>query len=103
MLGANPSLYALFGQAYLAITFDYAVTGQRYQGIVPLDGDSLAQACESYFAQSEQVPTLIRTAVQWNGRECLAAAALALLLLVVSALAGRAAMADDRQSMAPAE
>ena len=73
MLGANPSLYALFGQAYLAITFDYAVTGQRYQGIVPLDGDSLAQACESYFAQSEQVPTLIRTAVQWNGRECLAA------------------------------
>ena len=34
MLGANPSLYALFGKAYLAITFDYAVTGQRYQGKV---------------------------------------------------------------------
>lgn len=73
MLGANPSLYALFGKAYLAITFDYAVTGQRYQGIVPLDGASLSEACESYFAQSEQVPTLIRSAVQWNGRECLAA------------------------------
>ena len=73
MLGANPSLYALFGKAYLAITFDYAVTGQRYQGIVPLDGDSLSQACETYFAQSEQVPTLIRAAVQWNGRECRAA------------------------------
>lgn len=73
MLGANPSLYALFGQAYLAITFDYAVTGQRYQGIVPLEGDSLSQACESYFAQSEQVPTLIRSAVQSKGGECIAA------------------------------
>ncbi|MEO6715699.1 MAG: Hsp33 family molecular chaperone HslO, partial [Novosphingobium sp.] len=63
MLGANPSLYALFGQSYLAITFDDAASGQRYQGIVPLEGDSLSNACEAYFAQSEQVPTLIRTAV----------------------------------------
>jgi molecular chaperone Hsp33 len=59
-LGANPSLYALFGKGYLAITFDMATTGQRYQGIVPLEGSTLAEACESYFAQSEQVPTLIR-------------------------------------------
>ena len=65
MLGANPSLYALFGQAYLAITFDYAVTGQRYQGIVPLEGESLGEACEAYFAQSEQVPTLIRIGVRF--------------------------------------
>ena len=63
-LGANPSLYALFGQGYLAITFDLATTGQRYQGIVPLEGVSLAAACESYFAQSEQVPTLIRVGMQ---------------------------------------
>lgn len=63
MLGANPSLYALFGQGYLAITFDLAATGQRYQGIVPLEGATLAEACESYFAQSEQVPTLIRVGV----------------------------------------
>ncbi|MEM9310484.1 MAG: Hsp33 family molecular chaperone HslO, partial [Pseudomonadota bacterium] len=34
----------------------------RYQGIVPLEGDTLAQACENYFTQSEQVPTLIRVA-----------------------------------------
>ncbi len=77
MLGANPSLYALFGKAYLAITFDYAVTGQRYQGIVPLEGDSLSQACESYFVQSEQIPTVIRTAVKWDGRNCVAAGLLA--------------------------
>ena len=77
MLGANPSLYALFGQAYLAITFDDAASGQRYQGIVPIEGDSLSQACETYFAQSEQVPTLLRTAVQWDGRHCFAAGLLA--------------------------
>ena len=72
-LGANPSLYALFGQGYLAMTFDLATTGQRYQGIVPLEGDSLAAACESYFAQSEQVPTLIRVAIRSDRDGCVAA------------------------------
>lgn len=62
-LGPAPSLHALFGDGYLAITFDLAETNQRYQGIVPLEGDSIAQACESYFFQSEQVPTLIRVAI----------------------------------------
>lgn len=60
-LGANPTLEALFGEGYLAITFD-TEGAQRYQGIVPLEGSSLAEACESYFTQSEQVPTLIRVA-----------------------------------------
>lgn len=60
-LGANPSLQALFGGGYLAVTFE-TEGRQRYQGIVPLEGDSLAEACESYFRQSEQIPTLIRVA-----------------------------------------
>lgn len=73
MLGPNPSLFALFGQgAYLAMTFDLATTGQRYQGIVPLEGASLAEACEAYFAQSEQVPTLIRVAVRSDKSACVA-------------------------------
>lgn len=71
-LGANPSLYALFGKGYLAITFDMATTGQRYQGIVPLEGASLAEACQAYFFQSEQVPTLIRVAVRSDGSGCVA-------------------------------
>lgn len=71
-LGPNPSLYALFGKGYLAITFDVASTRQRYQGIVPLEGSTLAEACESYFAQSEQVPTLIRVAVRKTGSVCVA-------------------------------
>ena len=66
-LGANPSLYALFGKGYLAMTFDLPEGKGRYQGIVPLEGESLAQACESYFSQSEQLPTLIRTAVRSDG------------------------------------
>lgn len=71
-LGPNPSLFSLFGQGYLAITFDLAATGQRYQGIVPLEGTSLSEACESYFFQSEQVPTLIRVAVRQEAGSCVA-------------------------------
>ena len=69
---ATPSLFALFGKGYLAITFDQAPlagqnSGERYQGIVPLEGGSLAQAAEHYFAQSEQIPSLVRVAVKELG------------------------------------
>ena len=63
----SPTLFALFGPAYLAITFDLATTGERYQGIVPLDGDTLAEAVESYFVQSEQIPTLVRIGIRKDG------------------------------------
>ena len=62
-LGPNASLDALFGAGFLAVTFDLAATGQRYQGIVPLEGESLAASCQAYFERSEQIPTLIRVAV----------------------------------------
>ena len=71
-LGANPSLSSLFGEGYLAITFETG-NGQRYQGIVPLEGDSLSQACETYFSQSEQIPTLIRVASRSSGDGAVAA------------------------------
>ena len=60
--GPNPSLFALFGKGYLAITFDQASTKERYQGIVPLEGESLALAAQSYFTQSEQIPSIVRLA-----------------------------------------
>ena len=60
--GPNPSLFALFGKGYLAITFDQPATNERYQGIVPLEGDSLGWAAESYFTQSEQIPSIVRLA-----------------------------------------
>jgi len=62
-----PTLAALFGKGYLAITFDQAVSGERYQGIVPLEGPSLADAAQSFFAQSEQIPSLVRLAVNDTG------------------------------------
>ena len=62
--GPNPSLFALFGKGYLAITFDHPGMDERYQGIVPLEGDSLARAAESFFAQSEQIPSIVRLAAE---------------------------------------
>ena len=67
-----PTLNDLFGEGYLAITFDLASTNERYQGIVPLEGQSLSAACQTYFDRSEQVPTLIRTGVRWDGHQCIA-------------------------------
>ena len=59
---AEPTLKELFGKGYLAITFDQPVAKERYQGIVPLEGKNLAEAAQSYFAQSEQIPSLVRLA-----------------------------------------
>ena len=49
-------------KGYLAITFDLAATGERYQGIVPLEGESLARRARPISPSREQVPTLIRVA-----------------------------------------
>ena len=66
-LPSHRDLAALFGKGYLAITFDLPVANERYQGIVPLEGASLAEAAEHYFTQSEQVPSLVRLAVDDTG------------------------------------
>lgn len=71
-VGSNPSLKTLFGEGYLAITFDLAATDERYQGIVPLEGHSLVEACEAYFERSEQLPTLLRVGVRSEGTRCIA-------------------------------
>ena len=54
----------LFGKGYLAITFDQPAADERYQGIVPLEGKNLGEAAQSYFAQSEQIPSLVRLAAE---------------------------------------
>ena len=65
--GPNPSLFSLFGKGYLAITFDLPQSKERYQGIVPLEGESLGHAAQSFFAQSEQIPSIVRLAAQKRG------------------------------------
>ena len=60
----EPDLKEMFGKGYLAITFDQPIANERYQGIVPLEGKNLAEAAQSYFAQSEQIPSLVRLAAE---------------------------------------
>ncbi len=55
-------LQQLFGDGRLVLTLEPA-DGERYQGIVPLQGESLGAAIEAYFASSEQLPTRLWLAV----------------------------------------
>src|SRR5205085_10007470 len=65
----EPTLKELFGKGYLAITFDQPLADERYQGIVPLEGKNLAEAAQSYFAQSEQIPSLVRLGAEKRGEQ----------------------------------
>ena len=60
-LQADHSWTALAGQGQLILTID-PEDGERYQGIVALEGESLAAALAGYFAQSEQLPTYFNLA-----------------------------------------
>jgi molecular chaperone Hsp33 len=53
----------LLGQGHLAMTIDRGPEMERYQGVVPLEGESLTEAAHTYFRQSEQLPTFIKLAV----------------------------------------
>jgi molecular chaperone Hsp33 len=53
----------LLGHGILALTIDQGAHTQRYQGIVELAGTSLEAVAETYFRQSEQIPTTVRLAV----------------------------------------
>ena len=55
-----PAQPALMGKGHLAMTVDQGPGMERYQGIVPLDGNTLTEAAGTYFAQSEQIPTRLK-------------------------------------------
>ena len=52
----------LVGPGAFAITIEPKKGAQAYQGLVPLSPDGLAASAETYFAQSEQLPTMLRLA-----------------------------------------
>ncbi|WP_194207361.1 Hsp33 family molecular chaperone HslO [Superficieibacter sp. 1612_C1] len=58
----NADMKTLIGNGYLVITIT-PDEGERYQGVVGLEGDTLAACLEDYFMRSEQLPTrlFIRT------------------------------------------
>jgi molecular chaperone Hsp33 len=47
----------LIGDGNLTVTLETDAGAQRYQGIVPIAGTRLAEALQSYFENSEQLPT----------------------------------------------
>jgi len=65
------------GEGMFAILIDQGGNGAPYQGITPIAGRSLADCAETYFAQSEQLPTAFALAMgeaavsgepaQWRG------------------------------------
>jgi molecular chaperone Hsp33 len=55
-ISADANLRTLMPDGVLAMTVD-PKAGQRYQGIVDLEGDTLADCLSNYFATSEQLPT----------------------------------------------
>jgi molecular chaperone Hsp33 len=61
-LGLAPEFATLMGGGSLAITIEPRMGGQTYQGIVALSPSGIGASAETYFGQSEQLPTAIRLA-----------------------------------------
>ena len=71
-LGEHASPRQLFGDdAYFAITLDPGAGMQRYQGVVALEGENVADTLEHYFTHSQQLDVLFVLTVgrhpQWAG------------------------------------
>ena len=58
---------ALVAGGRMVVSVEQGGRGPAWQGIVPLDGHSLAQCLENYFASSEQLPTAIVLAADEYG------------------------------------
>ena len=52
----DAGLHDLMGKGHLVITIE-PKKGERYQGVVGLEGDNIAQVIENYFLRSEQLKT----------------------------------------------
>ena len=50
----------LLGEGYIAFTVDQGPHSERYQGIVDLRGETLAECLQHYFRQSEQLKTAVK-------------------------------------------
>lgn len=76
-LDKDATPFSMVGQGYFALLLDQGKGSEPYQGITPLEGASLAACAQTYFAQSEQIPTrfvlsfgkskLPRESQRWRG------------------------------------
>lgn len=56
-LDSTQTPFSQIGKGYFAILIDQGEGTEPYQGITPLDKSSLSACAETYFDQSEQIPT----------------------------------------------
>jgi molecular chaperone Hsp33 len=56
----NAAARDLLGEGYIAFTVDQGPHTERYQGIVDLRGETLAECLQHYFRQSEQLKTAVK-------------------------------------------
>ena len=56
-LDVNQPAFSQIGKGYFAILIDQGEGTEPYQGVTPLDKQSLSGCAETYFEQSEQIPT----------------------------------------------
>jgi molecular chaperone Hsp33 len=59
----RPGARTLLGEGVFVMTIDQGPDTERYQGVTPIEGETLALCAERYFDQSEQTPTRVRLAV----------------------------------------
>lgn len=87
---------AILGKGTFIMTLDPENSAERYQGITPIEGESLSLCAEHYFAQSEQVPTQVKLAVSEiagpGGSQWRAAGAM------IQAIAGDATRGETKES-----
>jgi molecular chaperone Hsp33 len=84
-----PGIADLIGAGNLTVTLETDDSSQRYQGIVPITGQRLAESLQVYFENSEQLPTRL-----WLHADASGASGMLLQRLPI-ADASRGAHAED--------
>jgi molecular chaperone Hsp33 len=58
-IGGEAGFRSLTGDGQIIVTVEATDRASSYQGVVPIEGNSLAESLEAYFVQSEQLPTRV--------------------------------------------
>jgi molecular chaperone Hsp33 len=61
-IGGEAGFRTLTGDGQIIVTVEATDRASSYQGVVPIEGDSLSESLEAYFVQSEQLPTRVMLA-----------------------------------------
>jgi molecular chaperone Hsp33 len=88
--GSSLKIRDLIGTGNLTVTLETDDGAQRYQGIVPIEGERLADSLQTYFQNSEQLPTRL-----WLHADAKGASG-----MLLQKLPGSAAVADAADAAA---